>query len=353
LLDAQLLVAQALGADRLRLFMEPNREMTEAELAACREFVRRRGALREPVAYIAGKKEFLGLDFQVTRDTLVPRPETELLVEVALEFLRSLGGANDAPARRPKRKGMYDHMADAARKKAVAALEEAEAARGKGNADEEAIAEAKAAIAALDEMQGVAPAGAAGASDAANGSVGADAPPRFLDVGAGAGVVGIALAKLLPAARGWAVDCSPGALAIARANAAKHGVSERLAFLAGDVYRFETSNGQALPQAGELDLIVSNPPYVTEAEYETLAPEVKNEPLVALVSGADGLDVVRRLVDGAPALIKPGGMLAMEIGCGQGDTVKVLFERAGCWDAIDVKKDLAGLDRVATARRRA
>jgi release factor glutamine methyltransferase len=335
-LDAELLVARALGVNRLKLFMEPNRVLTDAELAASRELVRRRGN-REPVAHILGSKEFLNFDFLVTPDTLIPRPETELLVGTAVEFLTERFG----PKRRARRENMFDLMERLAKKEA----EKAKAAAGENgsvrldDSSMDQVAEAEASFGAL-ETGPVAPAIEPALTP----------EPLFCDVGAGSGVVGISVALLFPSARGWGIDCCEKALAIAQANAERHKIAHRARMVHGSVYALH--NGEALPERG-LDLIVSNPPYIAAGEASNLAPEVLKEPAKALFGGEDGLEIIRPLIDEAPRWLKPGGLLALEIGWDQGPSVKSLMEQAGCWDAIAIKTDLAGRERVVSAKLKA
>jgi len=257
-LSAQLLLAHALRKDRLALLLDADRPLAEAELVPFRDCVRRRGA-GEPVAYILGSWEFYGLPMRVGPAVLVPRPETEGIVDAAREAF--------AP----------------------------------------------------------------------------DTPLRFADLGTGSGCLAVALAAVFPAASGTAVDISPAALAVARANAADNGVAERVDFLEADFGRLD------LP-AESCDLVVSNPPYVTEAEYAELSPEVARfEPRGALVSGADGLDAARALLPRARRLLRPGGLLLVEIGWLQGEAARALTEAAG-FSEVRVLRDLAGRQRIVKAR---
>lgn len=168
---------------------------------------------------------------------------------------------------------------------------------------------------------------------------GADAPHSILDVGTGSGCIAVALARELPDARITAVDVSPAALAVARRNAARHGVAERIAFVESDVY-------DALPADATFDLIASNPPYL--APGDDASPELAFEPQSALQAGADGLDVIRRLLAGASARLRPDGLLLVEIGAGQADAVLALAGAAGL--TARVEPDLAGIPRLLVAR---
>jgi len=258
-LSAQLLLARALGRERLPMLLDADRPLAPAELDAFRALARRRAA-GEPVAYILGEKEFYGLTFSVDASVLVPRPETEGIVDAARE-----------------------------------------------------------AFAAEDAFS-------------------------FADLGTGSGCLAVTLAVQFPGAHGLAVDISADALALARQNAARHGVNGRLRFVEADFARLPAEDGS-------FALVVANPPYVSEPEYTELSPEVADfEPRGALVSGPDGLDAVRCLLPEALRVLAPGGLLLMEIGFGQGAAASDLARAAG-FDAVGVLRDLAGHARTITARK--
>jgi release factor glutamine methyltransferase len=171
----------------------------------------------------------------------------------------------------------------------------------------------------------------------------ARAPVRMLDVGTGSGAIAIALASRLPRAQIVAVDISPAALEVAKENAARHGASERLRLVESDLL------GALASEEFAFDAIVANPPYVAEGERDAMHPQVREwEPPQALFAGADGLDVYRRLVPQARAALRPGGLLAMEIGQGQREAVAELL--AG-WGEVRFVEDLRGIARVVVARR--
>ena len=258
-LSAQLLLAKVLGLDRLGLVLAMDRPLSVAELDGYRPLIARRGK-GEPVAYLLGEREFFGLDFTVTPETLIPRPETELIVERALELF---------------------------------------------------------------------PQGALS---------------RFADLGTGSGCLAVTLAVKFPQAQGLALDKSSGALAVARENAAKHGVADRLDFVEADF--------AALPEtAGGYELVVSNPPYVTAAEYRECSREVRDfEPQGALVPGETGLEAVPVVARAAMARLTPGGVLLVEIGWKQGPDAAALLAEAGFTD-VSVRRDLAGHDRVVEGRK--
>jgi release factor glutamine methyltransferase len=218
---------------------------------------------REPVSQIVGHREFWGLDFEVSRDVLTPRPETELVVQAALELSRPEAWS---PACRP----------------------------------------------------------------------------IVVDVGTGSGCIAIALATELPDARFIASDASLPALTIARRNAARHGVADRIAFLHTDL----------IPPENDVDMIVSNPPYIPFTQRPSLAPEVRDyEPAMALFGGCDGLDIYRRLLHDVPGDLNNGGWLIVEVGYDQAAAVKALADPR-LWEIGRSYHDLQGIERVLTFRMR-
>jgi release factor glutamine methyltransferase len=285
-LDAELLLAHALGWPRARLLAERAHIPTAAQARDFAAFVARRGA-QEPVAYIVGAKEFFGRPFFVDRRVLVPRPETELLVELALAKARELG----------QRRSTND------------------AGRPAG-AD-------RANIAATCPLSPV------------------PCPLIIADIGTGSGAIAVSLAAELPEARVYATDLSADALAVAGQNVARHGLAGRVELLHGDLLA---------PITELVDLIVSNPPYTVLAEVE---PNVlAHEPWLALEGGPDGAAVYRRLIMAAPAHLRPGGAVLLEIGSWQGELVAGLLREALPAADISVHQDLAGRDRVVVAALR-
>jgi len=292
-LDAEVLTAHALRVPRLQLYVQFDRPLLPEELASIRELVKRRQA-GESVAYVVGKKEFWGLELAVDARVLVPRPDTETLVDEALTRVGRV------PRARPRR-----------------------------------LAEAEPETASPDTAE------ASPAADALAPSQTARPAPRIADVGTGSGAIAIALAKERPDATVFAVDVSPDALAVARANAERLGAA--VTFLEGDL-------AAPLASLAPFDLIVANLPYVPAGDIAGLAPEVRAEPALALDGGADGLALVRRLVAAAPALLTPGGALALEIGIGQATETARLCAAAGLTD-VRIVRDLGQIERVVSAVR--
>lgn len=258
-LEAQLLLAQALGITRAAVVAGIYREPTERQHAEFERLVQARER-RVPFAYLRGTQEFFGLTFRVGPEVLIPRPETEMLVEFALE----------------KQEG---------------------------------------------------------------------APGRVADVGTGSGCILTSLLANAPQAQGVGFDLSAGALDIARDNAQRNGVANRIRLVQGDLL---TGAGGAC-----FDVIVSNPPYIPSAEIADLAPEVRDgEPRLALDGGADGLECYRRLAEQGLWALRPGGWMAVEVGMGQAPAVAALWQAAG-WVEICIRQDLAGIERVVCGRKEA
>jgi release factor glutamine methyltransferase len=254
-LDAEVLLAHALGWTRAALFARRDEPLAPADAQRCLDLLAARRAGR-PVAQVTGRREFWSLVLEVTPDVLTPRPDTETLVERAL-------------ARLPE-----------------------------------------------------------------------GAPARVLDLGTGSGAVALAIAQERPAAAVTATDASAAALAVAARNAQGLGLG-RVALAAGDWLA-------AVPGA-RFDVIVSNPPYLADADWAGADPELAFEPRAALAAGVDGLDALRRIVAGAPAHLVPGGWLLLEHGAGQGPAVRALLAAAG-FDGVLTSTDLGGNPRVTEGR---
>ena len=258
---AAVLLCHVLGIDKVELVAHSEEKVppkAEAELEALLE----RRLSGEPLAYLLGSREFYGRDFFVDSSTLIPRPETEHLIDEALEFFRNRSDV------------------------------------------------------------------------------------RFLDLGTGSGCLAVTLAAERPSWRGMAVDLSPEALNVARRNAGKYGVSEAVTFLHADFTK-------ALPlEPCSFDLVISNPPYISEEEYAGLDPGVRNfEPRSALVPGPEGLEHPRAVEAAARALLKEGGLFLMEHGYLQGEACRALCPDA-YWMDMRTGRDLAGKDRYLFAVRR-
>jgi release factor glutamine methyltransferase len=251
--DAELMLAYVLGCDQAALLTHPERILSPAETNQFENLLRRRLA-SEPVQYLTGAQEFFGLLFEVSPDVLIPRPETEHLVEAVLE--------------------RFDR----------------------------------------------------------------DANPRILDVGTGSGAIAVAIAHALPRSRVTAVDLYPSALEVARRNAERHGVIDRVTLLQSDLIAGAGST--------EFDVVVSNPPYI--ADGELLEPQVANyEPRSALYAGPTGLEIYERLIPQARNVLMPEGWLIMEIGYGQQPALQTLLSD---WREVTFVPDLQGIPRVILAR---
>jgi release factor glutamine methyltransferase len=272
---AEMLMAHVIGAERLKLYLDPDRPASPLERDALRNLVAR--ALKhEPIQYLVGEAWFFGLPFHVDRRVLIPRPATETIVEEVLQNLRARHGPS--------------------------------ATRGGG--------------------------------------------VLIADVCTGCGCIAVALLKNLPGARVVATELSEEAVEVARGNAVRHGVSDRLDILKGDLLAplldYPTTRG-----AASLDYLVSNPPYIPDDEWGAVAPNVKNhEPHLALRGGVDGLDYVRRLLADGPRLVKGGGLLMIEVADSRASAARELVEAHKDLGDVRVLKDFEGLPRVVMARKK-
>ncbi len=330
-LDAELLLIEIMGLKRrVDLYAGFEREISGKELASYREVVKRRAA-REPVSRILGRREFMGLDFQVTPDVLSPRPETELLVEAALEAFRPKAAPGAAPS-----PGDGDRLDEDA---AALAVQE-DLARLLDRYGEDA------ADADGPEPESI-PAPSAPAAKRARppAPAGRKPPParperpiRALDSGTRSGCVARARAAHLPGAAVAAVDASPKALAVAKRNAALAGMAERVDFRRGDWFA-------GCREGERFDLIVSNPPYLVEGDPEIWPEVARYDPPAALYGGRDGLDAYRRIVPAAPEWLAPGGLLLLEVGAGQAGRVAELLRNRG-FRGVAAIRDYGGIERV-------
>ena len=260
--SAELLLGHVLGLDRLALYLNAERPLEAEELEGFSRCLERR-LRREPVQFITGTQEFWSLALTVTPDVLIPRPETELLVEALLDFARETGARQ----------------------------------------------------------------------------------MRLMDVGTGSGAIAVAAARELPKAVVVAGDLSLAALTLARDNARRHQVSERILFLCMDLF---CGLGRTL-----FDAVVTNPPYVKSSDFSLLPREIRDyEPRYALDGGEDGLQTIRAIIDQAPDFLRSGGILALEMGAGQAEVVGALVSRTNRYRGQHMLKDYSAIDRVLIAQRR-
>ena len=287
-LAAELLLMKVLGCERAWLYSRPEQMLEPARAEQYFTLVSQRIA-GTPTQYLTGRQEFWGLEFEVTPDVLIPRPETEHVVEVALERLSS--------RRRP---------------------------------------------------QGLCPA----PPWAAGRSAPSGAELRIADVGTGSGCLAVAIASELPEAVVFATDISPAALAVARRNAARHAVADRIQFVASNLLDAFLHESRATNQRSRpFGLIVSNPPYVGRREAESLPREVgSHEPGEALFGGEQGFEVYPPLVRQAERLLVPGGILVLELSYNALEPVRPLLG-SPAWMNVGVTNDLAGIPRVIAAEK--
>ncbi|MFB9326911.1 N5-glutamine methyltransferase family protein [Paenibacillus aurantiacus] len=346
--NAERLMMHLLGADRARLLMDWGEPLPADSAEAWRALVARKAA-GEPLQYIVGEQWFYGLPYAVTPAVLIPRPETELLVEAVLEAADRLwpGAAEaDAALTGPAADSPVAAVNGAAAEKAASPAARGTAA-GLG-------AHGALEAAAAPDLAGAAQEAASGAGEAAPGSFARGAVPTVLDVGTGSGAIAVTLAALRPAWRVFASDLSPDALEVARANAARHGAAPRMRFAQGDLLapflaRREEEAGAAGGDglAGlRIDVLVSNPPYIPARDIEDLQTEVRDyEPRLALDGGEDGLNPYRAIVAQLPKLAALPRIVAFELGMGQADAVADMLRGLGAWSDIRIIRDYGGIDR--------
>lgn len=258
-LDAEILLAYVLNCRRLTLYTDAEKILTDEQISRFEKLMERR-IKKIPVAYLIGTKEFFGLNFVVNENVLIPRPDTEVLTQCAIEFLQTFDGEKN-----------------------------------------------------------------------------------FLDIGTGSGAICISILKFCKNSFAYAVDISEKTLEVAKFNAKKFNVDDRVNFFCGNLFE----------PIGEKKFaaIISNPPYIPTAEIKNLQDEVKNEPLRALDGGADGLNFYREIISKSPKFLLNGGLLAVEIGINQAAAVKKIFAENNFCD-IEILKDLAGLERVICAKQK-
>ncbi|MCC8190667.1 MAG: peptide chain release factor N(5)-glutamine methyltransferase [Planctomycetes bacterium] len=334
-LDAEILLCEILGLPRrVDLYAGFEREISGKELTAYRELIRRRAA-REPVSRILGRRDFMGLTFTVTPDVLSPRPETELLVETAIEAVRPKK-PTEAVTAEPAEPTMPAVAVDGDADEALERLLDSYA-EDVLDADEPEALPTPEPVPAPEPVR---PATGLRAKQKVAAAPVAAAPVAALDLGTGSGCVAVALAAHLPGATVTAVDASARALAVAKRNAAAAGVSDRVTFRQGDWF--------AGCRPGEVfDVILSNPPYLVEGD-DSIWPEVRAyDPPAALYGGKDGLDCYRRIIPDAPQWLAPDGQLFFEVGSGQAGRVADLLRGRG-FRAVRVVRDYAGIERIVT-----
>ena len=258
-LDAGVLMSHVSGRDRAFLVAHPEATIAEHQLKQFEEFIARR-AQGEPLQYITGHQEFFKLDFEVTPDVLIPRPETELIVEAALELVDT------------------------------------------------------------------------------------NAEFAFADLGTGSGCLAVSILHERRKTRSLAIDTSEQALRIAQRNAERHRVADRLRLVQSDLFEAVSANET-------FDLIVSNPPYVSDDEMKTLQREVQREPRAALAGGSDGLILIRRLLLDAPGHLRPGGYLVFEFGINQDAVIRDLVDRE-VWKLIEIRNDLQQIPRTIVLQKK-
>lgn len=263
--DAEALLSHLIKKNRAWLITHGDDALDDEWRGLFKDTIQRR-AKREPLQYIIGSQEFWGLEFMVTPEVLIPRPETELIIEATLAII-------------------HDR----------------------------------------------------------------NRPARIIDLCTGSGCIAVSLAKELPVARILAIDKSAKALAVAKENAAQHGVSDRIRFLEGDLFH----PLEELDWYGLVDIIASNPPYVQSGDLDTLQPEVRDyEPEMALIAGPEGTELAAIIINTAPAYLKKTGALIMEMGLGQAEALRKMAGKTGAYTTPEIMKDLAGIERVIVARKR-
>ena len=261
-LNAEVLLAYQLHTKRISLYLNFDQPLTEKEVSGYRDLIRRR-LKREPLQYITGIQEFWSLTFSVNPHVLIPRPETEILVDQAVSLAGTLK----------------------------------------------------------------------------------EAPLRVLDLGTGSGVISVSMAKAVPEALLFATDLSEGALRVARENATKHGVLDRIQFLQGDLFELFSV------QKPVFHLIASNPPYVCTHEFQDLSPEVAlHEPRLALDGGKDGMHFLEKIICQAPQFLRPGGWLLLEMSPYQVEKAIFVMAQTGVYQNETKIEDYSHRQRVVMAQ---
>jgi release factor glutamine methyltransferase len=329
-LAAELLLMHVLGRDRAFLYTYPEFEIAPDVAARYFELIAER-ATGKPTQYITGHQEFWGLDFEVTPDVLIPRPETEHLVEAVLDLAQRDFGAERA-----------------ARANGVACRREPGAgnlARPTPQPKEDfttEITEATEDFSVFSVLSVVKTSSHAGEKLKVSNTV----PPRIVDVGTGSGCIALALASELPNAMIVATDLSRPALEVAQRNAERLGLADRVHFIEADLLSCFTRKGGR----NTFDFVVSNPPYISRDEIGSIQREVRDfEPRLALGGNGNGGEIYARLFSEASGVLHAGGYVAVEIGYNQSDAVLELLGDG--WEDSEVRPDLAGIPRVVLARK--
>ena len=264
-LDADVILSHFLDCKRIDLYIHPDKPVEDTVAMRYKESIQRRSQ-RVPLQYITNHAEFMSLDFYVDERVLIPRPETELLVETVIKRAQMLTNENEIV---------------------------------------------------------------------------------IVDIGVGSGNIAITLAKKIDKARIFAIDISPDALAVAKINAQRHKVLDKITFLCGDI--FKPLEGYGIES--NISFIVSNPPYISSNEFNSLQKEVRDfEPYVALISGQDGLQLFKRIIANTTTWLKPGGYVIFEIGEKQARKVARLFKDRGCFKKVDFLKDYRHIHRNVIAQ---
>jgi len=306
-LNSELLLSHVLELKRIELYTQFDKSVSKQQLDILHDLVKRAGD-NEPIAYLTGKTEFYSLQLDISPDCMIPRPETELLVERAIEFLRT----------RPVRNSVTHKMTQKEK-----------------------------------------------ASNGARPGI-----RHVCDLCTGCGCIAVAIAKNFPDARIIATDISASVLDIAAQNIEKYNLNEKITLLCGDLFEpvipqldverpvpsavIGTTFGGHLTVDSDrgFDLIVCNPPYVSAPEYEKLDKNIKDyEPKLALYAGEDGLDIYRKISEKADDFLKSDAALMLELGYSQGPAVKELLEKTGTFAEINIEKDPHNNDRIAIAKK--
>ncbi len=259
--NAELLLGAVLNVPKIELYLDRNLILTSQQIEKYSYFIQERISGR-PLQYIIGSTEFYGLEFKVNESVLIPRPETETLVEEMIERLKN-------------------HPS-----------------------------------------------------------------PKIIDIGTGSGAIAISLAKNLNSAYIFATDISADALNVAKDNARMNKAEDQIEFLFGDL--FEPLQNRQLE--GKIDCVVSNPPYLSQEEFDHLPKDVRDyEPVVALKSGQEGISFHKRIIEGAVDFLKRDGILSLEMGLGQARQVAAFLEEFDKFKHVEIKKDLGGIERIVIA----